>query len=388
MCIMKKYFYYLLILFIFFGAGCFTSQKSNPIHQDSSKIDAKEGVVIDKANSAEEILKSMTLEQKIGQMFLIGFWGSNLNNHIQTMIDDYHIGGVILLKYNAQNKSQLQNLIQNIQDRNEQKNLTQLPLFIATDQEGGLVTKIKVKGVKEFTAQKNIHSTTTAYQVGQRRGQELTSLGINLNFSPVLDYTPNPQAFLYSRTFRGKILQITDLSSSLIKGYQKQGLIATGKHFLGHPNNKIDPHHSILSGNFNNLEIKERIDLFKQVIQKSDPGMVMISHVKYKTIDPKNACSLSKSCIQKLRQDASFSEVIITDDLEMGAIQKQYSNKQIPIQAVQAGEDVLLYVSTFSKQKEAYKSLLKAVQDGKISEDRINQSVLRIIKLKQKYLIR
>ncbi len=397
---MKKYLYLLIAFVVFISLIFIIQHDGRLIKQNNSqststatfenqnqKSTSSTPLSTSKSLSAPEVLKKMTLEEKIGQMFLVGFWGTKENQFIKTMIEKYHLGGVILLKYNLQNRYQSEGLIKNLQRSSAENKKYNLPLFIATDQEGGLVTKVKVQGIKEFTAQQNIQSTSTAFKVGQNRGEELTKLGINLNFSPVIDYTPSSQSFLYQRTFHGSPNQIIDLASYLIKGYQSQKLIATPKHFLGHPNNPVDPHHSITQANFTPSQIQERLNIFQQVIDKSNPGMIMISHVIYPKLDPDDPCSLSNVCIeQNLRQKLHYQGVVITDDLLMGAIQKKYSNQIIPIKAIQAGSDILLYVGDFKKQEQAYQQVLQAVKNGQISKERINQSVLRIIKLKQQYL--
>ncbi|HUT22293.1 MAG TPA: glycoside hydrolase family 3 protein [Candidatus Bipolaricaulota bacterium] len=323
-----------------------------------------------------ETIDNMTLEEKVGQMFVVGFWGEAPDANVVSLIQEKNIGGVILLKYNADNKEQLSSLIDDLQSRSE------YPLLISTDQEGGTVTKIKVAGVKEFTAQSSISDVEQAYKVAFDRGKELSALGFNVNFSPVLDFITDKNSFLWSRVFRGSIDDFGEFGRAMVGGYQAAGISACIKHFPGHSNGSIDSHGNLPTVEWSKEEFDENISQFKKALE-ADPGFVMVGHIKYPNIDPENPSSLSKIIVQDiLRGQLNYQGVIITDDMEMGALQNNFSNQAIAIKAVLAGNDILLYVSSFDKQVEAYEAVLEAVKSGVISESRIDESVYRILELK------
>jgi len=261
-------------------------------------------------------------------------------------------------------------------------------MFISVDQEGGLVSRVQLDGISELTAQSDIKSSEQAYTVADKRAKELKQLGVNINYSPVVDYVKNENSFLYERTFRGNIDSVGGFASEMVRGYQNNGLISVIKHFLGHPDTNIDPHLSALEADFTNQEIMDRIKIFRRVIADVSPYMVMTSHVIYKNIDSETPCSLSKKCIQEwLRNESRFgSGIVITDDMEMGAIQDKYSNTEAAVMAIKAGNDILLYTSTPEKQAEAYNAIIEAVNNNEIKVEQINDSVLKILKLKKKII--
>lgn len=347
-------------------------------------INQEVGNVNNLANmTPEEMLATMTLEDKVGQMFMVGFWGTEPDYYISKMINQRNIGGVILMKYNIDNAEQTEELINKIQEMSLETN-PGIPLFISVDQEGGIVSRVKVDGVEEFSAQPDITSVDQAYLVAEKRAKELLALGININLSPVVDYSDTPESFLYGRTFRGNV---GELGSAMVNGYQQNGLISTVKHFLGHPDTGIDPHQSVLKSDFSNNEIMDRIKTYRGIIADSSPDMIMTSHVIYKNIDPDTPCSLSRVCIQDwLRGEARFGDgIVITDDMEMAAIADQYSNAEAVTAAVLAGNDILLYTSEPEDQAEAYNTIVQAVKDGKINEEQIDSSVLKILRLKKAF---
>lgn len=384
-----------LILVAFNFASSFTNPKKPPATSEIPEeiATANEEIEEEKleetnvgVNSPEEILAQMTLEDKIGQMFMVGFWGTEPDYYINKMIDERHIGGVILMKYNIQDRQQLIDLTEALQLKSS---LTphKIPLLIATDQEGGLVLRVKVDGATEFTSQKNLTDQAHALSVGQKRGLELKQVGINVNFAPVLDYITDSSSFIWPRTFQKDLKETGILASALIEGYQ-ESIIASPKHFLGHPDSSIDPHRNEVHADFSEAELLERAELFEEVFKASLPGMVMTSHVIYDEIDPKHPCTLSAICIQEwLKQKAGFaSAVIITDDIEMDAIQNTYTNAEAAVMAVKAGNDILLYVTQPEHQAEAYNAVIEAVKSGEVPMEHIDESVLKILKLKEKYI--
>ncbi len=378
----KKYLKIVLSLVLFVTLSFFILLKEQGWFETSEQ--AK--IIELKQMSPKEMLSQMSLEEKVGQMMMVGFWGDKPDYYINKMIEERNVGGVILLKYNIKTKEQLKSLINDLQLRSNDTN-PGIPLFVAVDQEGGQVSRVKVEGVSEFTAQAEIETKEEAFSVALDRGKELRALGINTNFSPVLDYLTDINSFLYSRTFQKSLNETSKWGQAMIEGYQKN-IIAVPKHFLGHPEGIIDPHASEVYSNFTSEQVKERIELFKGLNANAPPAMIMTSHVTYDQLPSKVPCSLSKACIKGwLQQDAGLSSsVIITDDMEMGAIQGHYTNAEAAVMAIQAGNDILLYSSSPKKQAEAYNAIIKAVEEGELEIQKIDESVLKILELKKKYL--
>lgn len=396
----SRFFYIVIVLSIFiFSYISLADYKSNkllsePESNQTEQVDDKLNDNPDKnleeapkePSPSEKLLSQMTLEEKVGQMFVVGFTGTEPDYYIEKMISKRNIGGIILMSRNILNKEQLISLTNNLQLKSQTTNL-KIPLIIATDQEGGEIIRVKVEGVSEFRAQADIETKEQALTIALNRGKELKDLGINTNFSPVLDYIDNNKSFLYSRTFEKDLNKTSELGSAMIKGYQNY-IISAPKHFLGHPNLITDPHISNVISDFSLKEITDRINIFKNVNIESSPGMVMTSHITYNNIDPKNPCSLSKACVTTwLKEKANLSSsVIITDAMEMGAISNSYANSEAAVMAIKAGNDILLYTRYPEKQAEAYDAIVEAVNIKEIDIAQINASVLKILELKMKYL--
>lgn len=332
--------------------------------------------------SKEQIFVSqMSLEEKVGQMFLVGFWGTRPSENIKDLISERNVGGIILFHYNIESESQLKSLIQDLQEESE------IPLFISVDQEGGVVSRIKFGSINELTAQKDIKDADTAYNVGKVRGEELVQLGINMNFSPVLDYAESSNSFLYNRTFHGTREEVGNLASRMIDGYADSKVIAVAKHFPGHPDNIVDSHKDLPSVDIEKDALSAFSSQFNKSLENPNLKVVMSGHISYPEIDGDNSASLSQVLLTDyLKTELGYKGLVITDDLEMGAIANDYGPAESAVKAVLAGNDILMFSSTYKSQIEAYEAVLAAAREGKISEDSIDESVLKILKLKKEYL--
>jgi beta-N-acetylhexosaminidase len=328
----------------------------------------------------QRIIESMTPEEKVGQLFLIGNFEDNSNAVLEKFIREKHIGSVILLNQNI-GKNKVKEISDRLQAAASSTN-QKVPLFISVDQEGGTVSRIKDSD-SNLTAQSDIKSSPQAYQVAFERGNELKSKGVNLNFSPVLEYIQNKSSFLYSRTFRETKDDLISYGSSMVKGYQDAGILATVKHFPGHDDKSVDSHKNLPVSDVSESDFFEHTRVFREVINQSKPKMVMTAHVIFPKIDPDYPATLSSKIIGKLRNDFKYDGVIITDDMNMGAITKSFGVEKAALKAFEAGNDILLYVATASNINIAYNSILSAYQKGEIPGDRIDESVYRIIRLKQ-----
>jgi beta-N-acetylhexosaminidase len=314
---------------------------------------------------------AMMLNQKIGQLMIIGFEHSYVDAHIRTMITRYHIGGINLLGRNIVNEAQTKKLMADLQS------LATTTLFLASDQEGGAVTRFKF--LKELTIQSKIKTRLQARQVSERRGAELKRLGVNMNFAPLLDYVTDPKSYLYARTFATTSEAIAELGQDMIDGYYYTGVIPVAKHFPGYGNVKPDPHKNAAIVHVSAEEFEKFIYPFKYSIDHG-VGAIMTAHIIISSMDPKPATRSSKFLTDILRGELGFEGVIITDDLEM--VSAGTSVEKLAVESIKAGADMIISTFTPSKHALIFNALKKAVQSGEISEERLDESVYRILRLK------
>ncbi len=353
----------------------------NKIRQDSGAplkdYGNNEVAEVVKVDPVDEILNQMTLEEKIGQMMITGFHGTAINDDVNYMLNNYHIGGIILFDRNMESKSQVKTLTADLQAGKK------IPLFIAIDEEGGRVARMK-HDLTPPPSQKEIGQSgdsTLAYTYANNIAQELKNIGINLNFAPVADVgTPDDRSF----SDNGEIA--ADFVANAALGYDKAGIFYCLKHFPGIGLRKVDSHQDIETIDASR-EIFDTVDLlpFKKVIADRDNSklMVMAGHYKYTAFDAENSATLSHAIITDLlRNELGFKGVIVTDDLNMGAVSKYHTQGELGAAAVKAGVDIVLSCHEYEKQKQIYEGILAAVQSGEIPEERINDSVRRILKMK------
>lgn len=339
-------------------------------------------------NNIKHLLNLMSLEEKVGQLFHIGFPGKTVTNEIKEMIENYHIGGIIYFRRNIDSMEQVA-LLSNLLQKLALKNNIDLPLFISTDQEGGTV--IRLKGATHFPGQMAIGATyreKLAEEAGRTIAQELKSVGINMNFAPVLDVNYNPNNLVIGvRSFGSNPELVANMGKAYIKGIQGEGVIACGKHFPGHGDTDLDSHLSlpIINVDQNRLE-KVELYPFKMAIE-SGLDSIMTAHVYFPAIEKEEGIpsTLSQAVLTSLlRRELNYDGLIITDCMEMNAIVSTFGTIEGAVMTIEAGSDMVLISHTIEKAKAAIAAVIKAVEKGRISEKRINSSVERIIKLKKK----
>lgn len=327
--------------------------------------------------------------EKIGQLLFIGLEGPELLDHEAEFIIRNDIGGVILFSRNIQNPKQVFELTSKIQKLSK-KTKSQAPLFIGVDNEGGRVARLKDGFTKwpPLAALGKLNSTSLAFKYAQSMGEELLAVGINLNFAPCVDVLTNPEnQVIGDRSLHSDPEEVAKLASALVRGYIKSGLIPCAKHFPGHGNTLLDSHEDLPKEQTDLETLLEREILpFKKVF-RSRLDMVMTSHILFEKIDSKWPVTLSETFLKKvLREDCRYRGLIITDDLDMKALTKNFSTQEIPVRAISAGADLLLYCNEFDKPPIALAALQKALKDGAISGQRIDESFQRVIDLKKKSL--
>ncbi|MGI6093553.1 MAG: beta-N-acetylhexosaminidase [Veillonellaceae bacterium] len=344
-------------------------------------------------DEVKRILSKMTVEEKVGQIMLGFFEGASLSPELKARIVNNNLGGVILYSSagNIESNEQVARLVEDIQKTAVASNKN--PLFISIDQEGGRVARL-TDGATVFPGNMALGATgdeELARKSAAITARELRALGINLNFAPSVDVNSNPaNPIIGVRSFGSSPEDVARLGSAMLDGYRAAGVIATAKHFPGHGDTNIDSHvglpvvlHNI--GHLNRVELLP----FQAMIKAGVPA-VMTAHVVLPAIDDSGVpATLSPKAMNMLRERMGFEGIIFTDSMSMGAIVNNYGMEEAAIRAFLAGADVLLFGAdsghVSQEQDVIYKALLRAVQAGRISEERLNQSVRRILKAKAEY---
>jgi beta-N-acetylhexosaminidase len=327
----------------------------------------------------------MNAQEKIGQMFMIGFDGTHLPQETKKLIKDYKIGGVILFRRNVQDPSQLFDLCKEIQSLSKGH-----PPFIAVDHEGGRVCRLP----PPFTQFPNSlalgrrKSYSLTYSMAEVMAKELKAVGINMNMAPVLDVNTNPlNPVIGDRSFGDSPTRVSSLGLAVVGGLQDHGMIACGKHFPGHGDTSMDSHEKLPTVN-HSIERLQEVDL-KPFVHAISNGLssVMTAHVLYPSLDAKYPATLSKKITHTLlRQSLGFEGVVVSDDMEMGAISHHWEMGKASVKAILAGVDLLLICHESKRQIEGMESVFRAVDSGKIPQHRLEASLKRILLLKDRFL--
>lgn len=347
----------------------------------------------------EEQLATMSLEEQVGQLIMTDFRkydGKNLtvyNDRIGQQISDYHIGGVIMFRENCQSKNQTKQLIQDFQKQ------AKIPLMIAIDQEGGLVTRLPfaptMPGNMALGATRDLQ---LAEEVGVAIGSELEELGIHIDFAPDIDVNSNvDNPVIGVRSFGDTPQIVSDMGIAYMKGLNKTGVGAVGKHFPGHGDVALDSHFVLPTSN-KTLDELRSIELvpFKKLMDAGIQG-VMSAHITFPQIETDTAesekdglpieipATLSPKFLTDIaRNELQYQGLIFTDAMDMKAIANHFGEVDAAIRAINAGVDVVLMPSNL---KLVYDGVLAAAKDGRIPQERIQTSVSRILRFKYEYII-
>ena len=361
----------------------FTS-KAEPVTYESvaqSELSPEEKV--------DKLVANMSDADKVGQLMMIGIHGKTLNDDAKFMLNEYRVGGIILFDRNMESKDQVKSLITDINKTGKSTGLT--PLFIGIDQEGGAVARMEDQLIKVPPAEEvGKESVEQAVSLAKQSGTELKDLGFNINFAPVADL-----GLTYGRSFSTNPDEVVRYAGAVGKAYDEAGLWYSYKHFPGIGKTDVDLHADtsivpVSKETLLNEDTKVFVDLIKQ--SKPNTYAIMVSHAMYPQIDPDHPSSLSKAIITDwLRKDMGYNGVVVTDDMDMGALAKHYTFGDMAVQSILAGSDILLVCHEYEHMQEAYNGLIKAVKEGRISKERLDESVKRILlmkmsKISQKFL--
>ena len=378
-CMFRRFIAVTMIGALALTTGCglhnpFTS-KAEPVTYESvaqSELSPEQKV--------DKLVANMSDADKVGQLLMIGIHGTTLNDDAKFMLNEYRVGGIILFDRNMESKDQVKTLIADINKAGKSVGLT--PLFLGIDQEGGAVARMDDKLIKVPPAEElGKTSVEQAVSLAKQSGVELKDLGFNINFAPVADL-----GLTYGRSFSTNPDEVVRYAGAVGKAYDEAGLWYSYKHFPGIGKTDVDLHAdtSIVPVSKETL-LSEDTKVFIDLIKQSKPNTytIMVSHAMYPQIDPDHPASLSKAIITDwLRKDIGYNGVVVTDDMDMGALAKHYTFGDMAVQSILAGSDILLVCHEYEHMQEAYNGLMKAVKDGRISKERLDESVKRILLMK------
>lgn len=341
-----------------------------------------------------EYLEKMTIEEKAAQLFIV--LPESLIEHVESVtaagaatqeaINQIPVGGFIYMENNLESAEQVKSMLENVQKFSRER--IGLPLFLGVDEEGGSVARIAGSGkfdvpvVADMSEIGGRQNEDEAYEIGAVIGNYLSDLGFNVDFAPVADvWTNSENQVVKKRAFGSDANVVSDMANAVAEGLKSQGIMACLKHFPGHGNTSSDTH----AGYAYTDKTKEELFQcewipFSTGIQNDIP-FIMVGHISLPNVIGDDTPASLSSVIMKdlLREEMGYDGIIITDAFNMGAIVKQYSSAEAVVKALQAGADIILMPEDF---KSAYQEVVLAIKDGRLSKERIDESVGRILRRK------
>ena len=367
---MLKKIILLLITLILFSACNHKEEIYIPVNQEEEEI--KEEIVLTKE---EEILNSMTLEEKIGQLFIVRY--ENIDEEDE--VKQYQLGGITFYgkDFRYEDKDSIIELINSLQSD------VKIPMFMSVDEEGGSVARVS----RWYQYRSEIFLSPRDYyeqgglnlvlQMEEEKAQLLSSLGLNMNLSPVADISDKPGAFMYDRSLGEDACTTAEFVCRTAKISADYGVGSVIKHFPGHGNN-TDTHFYTTKDTRSLEELKENDLIPFQAAMDEENSAIMIGHTVVEALDDEYPASLSKKVHDYIRKQMSFDGVIMPDALDMDTVSSSFNGENVAVLAIMAGNDILCT----SEYKEQYEAVLQAVKDNKISIEQIDESALRILRWK------
>ncbi len=352
------------------------------------KNDSKDDALLDQLVS--ERMKNMTLEEKVLQMFVVspealtGVSGVTMAGETtKAAIDRTPVGGILYMAENLQSREQVTELLANTQQYSMER--IALPMFLCVDEEGGSVRRVNGRGIieaDEIPSMSLVGSEEEARRYGAEMGRYLSLLGFNVDFAPVADTLTNSgNQVVQDRSFGADPYKVASMSVAVMEGLHEYNVAATFKHFPGHGSTAEDTHAGA-GVSYQTMDDLLSCDLIPfQAGVDNGTDLIMVGHISLPEVTGDNTpATLSYPVITGILRDTmGYDGLVITDALQMGAITQSYSSADAAVRAVKAGNDLLLYPADFSS---AFYGVLDAVQTGDISEERIDESVRRIVRKK------
>ena len=364
---MKKIIVFVLIFLI---SGCSNIKES--VKEVKKKTIKKDKIDI--------MLENMSIEEKIAQMLIIEYDSDYVDDNLKSFLNSTPPGGFILMKENITTFDKTRQFVSDLKEN------SRVPLIISIDEEGGSVQRLKYlmdARVSDIPFMYNVGLTNNydlAYNIGEIIAEEVRTIGVNVDFAPVIDFYSNPNnTVIGKRSFGSDVEIVSNMAVCFTKGLEDNGVIGVYKHFPGHGDTDIDSHESlpIINKSLDDLKAFELVP-FKSAV-KAGAKMIMVGHIAIPEVTSDNTpASLSKEVIDILKNDLNYNGLIVTDALNMGAINDNYSNEEAYIKAIEAGNDLLLIPNDGI-------NTINIIKD-KVSLDRINESARKILKFKYDYL--
>lgn len=363
--------------------GCGTTHNTDSTSQN----------IPDKTDKVQQIVDSMLLEEKVAQLFLVQpeaivdiGTATAAGDATKQAINKTPVGGFVYFSDNLQSEQQVQDMLRNVQKYSEDR--IGLPAFLSVDEEGGTVARVASTGRFDVTDVGDMAKigasgdVQQARQAGETIGSYLSELGFNLDFAPDADVLTNPDnTVVKKRSFGSDPRVVSDMSLAVAQGLAQHQVYSVYKHFPGHGATAGDTHqgYAYTDKTLDELKQSELIP-FENAIQ-NNAAFIMAAHISAPRVTGDDTpASLSKTMITDiLRGQMGYDGIVVTDAMNMGAVTEQYTSAQAAVKALQAGADLVLMPEDF---QEAYQGVLDAVKDGTLTEQRINESVTRIVKVK------
>ncbi len=384
----SKIIWIILLFVVVLAAGC-VSEKGKAFPETTPTLPPPAQTVTpaplptQEPDPVEELLSAMTTEQKVGQLLVAGIEGLTPGTDGAAAIQKYQVGGIILFGRNVESAAQLAALTNELKALNG----SYVTLFMSVDEEGGRVSRMPPE----------VQDLPSPYRYIQAGGEprlwsgvlaeECRAFGFNMDFAPSLDVWSNPEnTVIGDRAFGTEWEEVARIAADAVLGFSECGVIPVVKHFPGHGDTSADSHKELPVADKTLEEWMEQELLpFRSAIAADAPA-VMVGHILMKQLDPDYPASLSPKVVNGLlRQDLGFDGMVVTDDLTMGAISNTYGMGEAAVLAVEAGCDLLLVCHRTENLAAAYDGLLAAVSSGRVTVERLDQSVRRILKVKLDY---
>lgn len=390
----------LILLIVFTLTGCQTAAVPAPAPEaaPTAAVPSPESTPtpaltpVPEPDPLAERLAAMTVEEKVGQLLIGGFEGTEIGDQATRLVQEYQVGGLILYGRNIAGAGQLVTLTNGLKALNGDG----IPLFLSIDQEGGGVDRMppEVRRTPGAYCVGQTGSVPAAQSYGDVLAAECAAFGLNLDFAPVLDVWSNPgNTVIGQRAFSADARTVAGLGPAAARRMMDQGVIPAVKHFPGHGDTAVDSHVGlpVVDKSPEELEETELIP-FRAAIQSAGTDgqvpAVMVAHILLTQLDPKRPASLSPAVVTGLlREELGFAGAVLTDDLTMGAVTQSYGLGEAAVLAVEAGCDILLVCHGQDSVPAVRTALLEAVASGRITAERLDESVYRILRLKTEYAL-
>jgi beta-N-acetylhexosaminidase len=361
-----------------------TARRLKPGFDFDDRVLAQQGFFHTSGVGTPMVSRGLSLGEKIGQLFMVGFEGTEVTSELAAWMATYSWGGVIIFARNVESPAQLRALTEGLQGGEGTR--SHHPLLIAVDQEGGRVARLKSPFTTFPSAAQvgQMGSEQLAFGVGQAIATELRAVGINMDMVPVLDVRTNPaNRVIGDRAFSADPGCVARLGRAFMCGMHAAGVLAVGKHFPGHGDTWLDSHLAlpISERTVAQLDACELLP-FRAAIA-AGLAAIMTAHVICTAWDPHHPATLSWPILTGiLRAEMGFTGVIISDDLGMAAVSQTVPWEEVPLRALRAGVDLLLICHHRQRQEQAYARVLCAVQRGELPETLVDGAVARVHRLK------